>query len=271
MSTEEYLRANRAMWDEFVDINARSELYGLEEFRRGGVKIPDYIRAEVGDVSGTSLLHLQCHFGMDTLSWARLGATVTGIDFSPKAIEFAAQLAKDIGIDARFIRSNVLEADHVLDEQFDVVFTSIGVLGWLPDLKRWAEVVAHFVKPGGFFYICELHPFSLVFEDERKEPELIFRYPYFSRPEPLEIPTQGSYADREAEVKQAVDYEWVHDFGEIVTSLCDAGLRIEFLHEHRHGIEPQFPFMERRDDGRYYLPEGMPEIPLLFSLKATKD
>jgi SAM-dependent methyltransferase len=266
----EYLDANRALWDEWVDINARSELYKLEAFKKGGIKLPQLIRDEVGDVAGKSLLHLQCHFGMDTLSWARLGATVTGIDFSPRAVEVARGLAEELSIDARFIQSNVLEADAVLDQQFDVVFTSIGVLGWLPDIRRWAEVVAHFVKPGGFFYICETHPFALVFDDELEEPELRFRYPYFTREEPLEFPTQGSYADRDAEVKQRVEYGWVHDLGEIVTVLAEAGLRIEYLHEHPSGIEVQFPFMERRDDGRFYLPEGMPEIPLLFSIRATK-
>jgi len=266
----EYLEANRRLWDEWVDVNSRSDLYRLEEFKKGGSKLAPFIVDEVGDVAGKSLLHLQCHFGMDTLSWARLGAQVTGIDFSPRAVEVARDLAFELGIDGRFIQSNVLEADGVLDERFDVVFTSIGVLGWLPDLPRWGEVVAHFVKPGGFFYICELHPFAQVFDDEVAEPELRFRYPYFTRQEPIEIQTQGSYADLEADVKQPVHYGWVHDMGEIVTVLAQNGLRIEYLHEHPFGIEVQFPFMKKRDDGRFYLPEGMAEIPLLFSLRATK-
>ena len=268
--SDRYAEANRALWDEWADINARSALYGLEEFKTGGVKIPQFMQDEVGDVTGKSLLHLQCHFGMDTLSWARLGAKVTGVDFSPRAIELATQLAQELSIDARFVFADVLEADRALDERFDVVFTSIGVVGWLRDLRRWAQVVAYFVKPGGFFYICDVHPFSLVFDDELEDPVLRFRYPYFTRDEPIEIETKGSYADQEADVRQAVHYGWVHDMGEIVTVLAEAGLRIEYLHDHPYGIEVQFPFMQQRDDGRYYLPDGVPEIPLLFSLKATK-
>src|SRR5205085_11064616 len=132
---------------------------------------------------------------------------------------------------------------------------------------RWGEVVAHFVKPGGFFYICEIHPFAQVFDDELEEPELRFRYPYFTRPDPIEVETRGSYADQTADVQEAVHYGWVHDMGEIVSVLAGAGLRIEYLHEHVFGIEVQFPFMQRRDDGRFYLPGGVPEIPLLFSLR----
>ena len=270
MSTGEFLAANRKLWDEWVDINARSDLYDIEGFKAGRITIPQLQRDEVGDVTGRSLLHLQCHFGMDTLSWARLGARVTGLDWSEKALELARSLAKDIGVEARFVQANVLEADRILDERFDVVYTSIGVLGWLPDIRRWAEVVAHFVKPGGTFYICEVHPFAQVFDDEAEEQELRFRYPYFTRPEALRFETQGSYADLNAEVAQDVHYGWVHDLGEIVSVLCDAGLRIEFLHEHAHGIEPQFPWMRKDEEGRWRLPEGMPEIPLLFSLKATK-
>ncbi|MFN2545248.1 MAG: class I SAM-dependent methyltransferase [Actinomycetota bacterium] len=269
--SDRFVEANRRLWDEWADINVRSDLYDLEGFKAGRITIPDYQRTEVGDVSGKSLLHLQCHFGMDTLTWARLGATVTGLDLSERALEVARSLASEIGVEARFVHANVLEADRVLDEQFDVVFTSIGVLGWLPDVPRWAEVVAHFVKPGGRFYICEIHPYTWMFDDESPDPELRFRYPYFSGDEPLEFETQGSYADLEADVKQSVHYGWNHDLGEIVSSLCDNGLRIEFLHEHRFGIEPQFPYMQRHDDGRWYLPGGMPEIPLLFSLRATKD
>ena len=271
MTFERELAANRALWDEWVDVNARSELYGLEEFKAGGVKIPQFMQDEVGDVTGKSLLHLQCHFGMDTLSWARLGASVTGVDFSPRAVEFATQLAEQLSIEASFVQADVLELDRVLEGEFDIVFTSIGAVNWLPDLGRWGEVVAHFVKPGGFFYICDLDPFSLVFDDEAEKPELRFRYPYFTRDEPIEVVTKGSYADQEADVKQPVHYDWVHDMGEIVTVLAEAGLRIEFLHEHPFGIEVQFPFMQKGADGLYRLPVGMPEIPLLFSLRARKD
>src|SRR6266516_3714755 len=224
---DDYTKANLEWWNEAAIVHSHSQgdIYELASFKAGKTKLLPLELEEVDDVAGKSLLHLQCHFGMDTLSWARLGAKVTGVDFSPRAIELATQLAGELSLEASFVQADVLEADRVLDGRFDVVFTSIGGLGWLRDLKRWAEVVAHFVAPGGFFYICELHPFSLVFDDEAAEPELRFRYPYFTGDEPIEIETKGSYADQEADVGQPVHYGWVHDMGEIVTVLAEAGLR----------------------------------------------
>ena len=141
-------------------IHESSEFYDLEAFRDGGVRLRDYEIEQVGDVRGKTLLHLQCHFGIDTLSWARLGATVTGADFSPKAIDLATRLAADLGLDARFVESNVYDLPERLEGSFDVVYTSRGVLCWLPDIRGWARVVAHFVKPGGIFFITEAHPIA---------------------------------------------------------------------------------------------------------------
>lgn len=270
-AVDEYLAANRDLWNEWVGINSRSALYDVEGFKAGRCTIPAWQRDEVGDVSGKSLLHLQCHFGLDTLSWARLGARVTGVDFSARGLELARALAAELGIEATFVLSEVLELPQVLEGEFDIVFTSIGVLGWLPDMTRWAAVVAHFLRPGGVFYIAELHPFALVFDESQEATELRLRYPYFPRPEPIALPVQGSYADRRAQVEQRVEYDWIHSMAEIVTSILSAGLRIEFLHEFPFGIEPQFPFLDRREDGRWYLPERQAgEIPLLFSIRARK-
>ena len=138
----EFLEGNRALWDEWTGIHESSAFYGVEAFRAGGIRLRDYELAQVGDVQGKSLLHLQCHFGIDTLSWARLGATVTGADFSPKAIDLAGRLAADLGLDARFVESNVYDLPERLEGSFDVVYTSRGVLGWLPDIRGWARVVA---------------------------------------------------------------------------------------------------------------------------------
>jgi ubiquinone/menaquinone biosynthesis C-methylase UbiE len=160
------IRENEALWDAWTDIHEASEFYDLEGFRRGGIRLRDEEVAAVGDVQGKALLHLQCHFGIDTLSWARLGAKVTGADFSQKAVDLAQRLAADIGVaDARFIRSDLYELPGVLDEQFDVVYTSRGVIGWLPDIRRWANVVARFTAPGGLFYITEIHPVAQAFEN----------------------------------------------------------------------------------------------------------
>jgi SAM-dependent methyltransferase len=190
------IRANNALWDEWTRIHATSTFYDLDGFKRGGIRLKPYEIDEVGPVDGLELLHLQCHFGIDTLSWARLGARVTGADFSIAAVELARSVAAEIGFgDACFVQSDLYDLPAVLDGQFDLVYTSCGVLGWLPDITRWAEVVAHFVRPGGRFYITEIHPIAQVFENEGVAPgELRLTYPYWEHPEPLAFPVQGTYA-----------------------------------------------------------------------------
>src|SRR3972149_9735810 len=178
--------ANLALWDEWTSIHVRSKFYDVEGFKRGEVRLDSLEREELGDVTGKSLLHLQCHFGLGTLSWARLGATVTGADFSAKSIEQARALADELGIPAHFVCSDVESLPDNLSGQFDIVFTSYGVLPWLPDLKRWAEVIAHFLTPGGIFYIAEAHPISYIFDDTEGVNDLVVKYPYFARDEPIE-------------------------------------------------------------------------------------
>jgi 2-polyprenyl-3-methyl-5-hydroxy-6-metoxy-1,4-benzoquinol methylase len=174
-----WLGGNRALWDEWTAIHERSEFYDLDEFRRGGIRLREYEIAEIGPVDGKDLLHLQCHFGIDSLSWARLGARVTGADFSPRAIALARSLANELHLEARFVESNLYDLPANLDGDFDVVYTSRGVLGWLPDIHDWARVVAHFVRPGGLFYITEIHPVANAFENEGVQPgELRLAYPY---------------------------------------------------------------------------------------------
>ena len=263
------MEANRKMWDEFVPINANSEMYRLEEFKQGANKLKSLELSEVGDVKGKSLLHLQCHFGMDTLSWARMGARVTGMDFSPKGIEMAQSLSKELNIPGRFICSNLYDLPSHLDEQFDIVFTSYGALCWLPDIPRWAQIAASFVKPGGFFYIAEFHPFSYVFDDDKNCKELKVRYPYFQT-EPMRFPVENSYADENAKIATTMDYEWMYGVGQVVTSLIDAGLRVDFLHEFPFTCYAQIPFMEKGQDGYWRLPGEDQWIPLTFSVKASK-
>ena len=168
--TEEALRVNQQLWDEWTRIHETSSFYDLEGFRRGGIRLRPYEVEEIGDVAGRELLHLQCHFGIDTLSWARLGARVTGADFSPAAIVLATRLAGELELDARFVRSDLYDLPNVLEGEFDLVYTSRGVLGWLPDISRWARVVSHFLKPGGTFYITEIHPVAQAFENEGWRP-----------------------------------------------------------------------------------------------------
>jgi SAM-dependent methyltransferase len=268
---EAFLAANRDLWDRWTEIHESSAFYDLDGFRRGGVRIADHEIEEIGPVAGRSLLHLQCHFGMDTLSWARLGATVTGVDFSPKAIALARSLAADLGLDARFVESDIYRLPEVLDETFDLVYTSNGVLGWLPDIRGWARVVARFVRPGGRFYILEGHPVAMVFDDEGVAAgELRLRYPYWEHPEPIVLEPVGSYADRTADVGGRTEYGWDHALGEVVTALVEAGLRIEALREYPF-LNWEAPFLVKADDGTWRLPpDARGELPLMFSILATK-
>ena len=266
------IRANNDLWDEWTRIHETSTFYDLAGFKRGGIRLKPYEIDEVGPVNGLELLHLQCHFGIDTLSWARLGARVTGADFSLAAVELARSVAAEIGFgDARFVQSDLYDLPAVLDGQFDLVYTSCGVLGWLPDITRWAEVVAHFVRPGGRFYITEIHPVAQVFENEGVAPgELRLTYPYWEHPEPLAFPVQGTYADRAASVATPMEYGWDHGLGEIVTALINAGLRIDSLREYPFVRWP-VDFLVESADGTYRLPPGTPgELPLFFSILASK-
>jgi SAM-dependent methyltransferase len=268
---ETWLEGNRELWDAWTGIHEGSTFYDLDGFRRGGIRLRDYEIAEIGPVEGKDLLHVQCHFGIDTLSWARLGARVTGADFSERAVELARSVAAEIGLDARFVLSNVYDLPANLDGDFDVVYTSCGVLGWLPDVRGWARVVAHFVRPGGIFYITEIHPVLEAFETEGVAPgELRLTYPYWEHVEPLTFEVHGSYADPTADVHDKTEYGWNHGLGEIVTALAEAGLRIESLREYPFVRWPLDALVEA-PDGTYRLPGELDgRLPLFFSIKASK-
>ena len=270
---DDALRDNNRLWDTWTPIHVASPFYDIASFRDGSrpIRVSDLEREELGSVEGRTLLHLQCHFGLDTLSWARLGATVTGADFSAPAIEAARSLADELGIPARFVRSDLYELPAVLDGTFDIVYTSRGVLGWLPDIGRWARVVAQYVRPGGCFYVTEIHPIANAFENMDVAPgELKLSYPYWEHAQPLRFEVTGSYADRDAPTGPLVEHGWDHSLGEIVTALIEAGLVIDFLHEFDH-CDWSLDFLVAGSDGRYRLPPGTAgEMPLSFSLCAHK-
>jgi SAM-dependent methyltransferase len=267
---DEWLALNRAMWDERVPIHVASAFYDVDGFLAGNSTLRAFELEEMGDVAGLSLVHTQCHFGLDTLSWAREGAIVTGIDFSEAAIDQARALAAECGIDARFLLSDVYSLPEKLDEQFDIVFTSYGALNWLPDIPRWAQVAAHFVRPGGSFYVVEFHPFVGIFDDRPGVDDLRVIYPYFPLDEPLSFDDDGTYADLTAHLENRRTYEWPHPVSEVVSALIDAGLRMEFLHEFPFTSYPQLPIMEPAEDGRYRLSKHDGSVPLLYSIKAAK-
>ena len=273
MTHDAFFAANRDNWDDRVPVHVASRSYDIPGFLAGRSTLEPFEVAEVGDVRGKSLLHLQCHFGMDTLSWARLGARVTGLDFSPNAIQAARKLAADAGIDARFVEANLYDAPTSLaGEQFDVVFTGIGALCWLPDVRRWAATVAACLAPGGVFYIREGHPVLWAADDEIPDPRFVLRYPYFERAEPTSWDESVTYTDNDEGIAIAHTrtFEWNHGLGEIVTALIDAGLRIEFLHEFDFVEWQALPWMLRGDDGMWRLPPDHVPLPLTYSIRTTK-
>jgi SAM-dependent methyltransferase len=262
--------ANRAMWDERVPIHAASAFYDQDGFRAGKGDVDDFQAAEVGDVTGKRLVHLQCHMGQDTLSWARRGAArVVGLDFSEPAVEVARSLAADLGFGtdrAEFVTSDVYDARSAIPgEDFDIVYTGIGALCWLPDIERWAEVVASLLAPGGFLYLAEFHPLSNVLDWDTGTR---FTRDYLDK-EPVVVDAPGTYVDFSAATEQNLSYEWNHPLGAVVSALAAQGLRLEFLHEFDWTRFQQFGTLERSGAG-FRQPEGVAKAPLMYSLKAVR-
>jgi SAM-dependent methyltransferase len=236
----------------------------MEQFKNGESSLCETEIAELGSVSGKSLCHLQCHFGQDTLSWARLGAEVTGLDLSPEGIESAQTLAKDLNLSATFVQGNVLEASHIINNRFDIVFTSYGTVIWLHDLLSWARQIASLLDQGGFFYIIDFHPVAWMFDEKLEK----IKYSYFNVERIVEV-TEGTYADRAAELRKTC-ITWNHSLSEITDALIQAGLRINFLHEFGFSWFNVFENLVSRPAGGFFHREHGEKIPLMYSIKATK-
>jgi 2-polyprenyl-3-methyl-5-hydroxy-6-metoxy-1,4-benzoquinol methylase len=265
MRYDHFFEANRNAWNLRTNAHKGSAFYDVQGWRKHKNSLmPIEIRELGGDIPGKTLLHLQCHFGQDTLSWAHRGAVVTGCDFSEQAIQFARELADSEQIPATFICCNVYDLPDHLQGQFDVVFTSYGTIGWLPDLDRWAAVVAHFLKPGGTFYIADFHPVVWMLDEQMQ----YLKYPYAGG-EVIISENTGTYADTQADI-QYTDYSWNHSLSEIVNSLINNGLQIEFLNEHPYSPYDCFPNTVRGDDGFYRIKGLENIIPMLYSIKARK-
>ena len=270
-ANDAYFAANRARWDEVVEIHAASDFYGVDRFLAGESTLLSLDLEEVGEVAGKSLLHLQCHFGMDTLSWAREGATVTGLDFSSEAVATARDLAERAGLEATFVESNVYDTPKVIGGQFDIVYINLGAICWLPDIREWARVASSFVRPGGFLYLRDAHPAAMTLDLDVSDQSLVMRYPYFETESPLRWDDVEDYADEHAELKNPVFYEWNHGLGEIVNAVIATGLRLEFLNEQNWSVYRATPWMEETEPGIYRLPvPDRQNIPLMFSLRASR-
>lgn len=256
--------ANKKWWNEVTPIHSSSQLYNLKNFKKGQSSLQSIEKEELGNVKGKSLLHLMCHFGMDTLSWAREGAEVTGVDLSDESITLAQQLSTDLKIPGTFIASDIFALPKRLDKKFDIVFTSYGVLCWVSDIKKWAHLISSYLKKGGTFYIVELHPFTNMISHDFK-----VYFKYFDKG-PYVDDSPGTYTDWNAKIKGNT-YVWMHTLGEVVNALIEEGLTIEYIHEFPFTVYDQFPgHMKKDKNGHYILKNKDIQIPLLFSLKATK-
>ena len=263
----EQLAANQHAWDSWAPLHRKSTFYSVDDFIAGGSSLRNIETSELGHVSGKRLLHLQCHFGLDTLSWARLGADAVGIDNSEVAIDIARHLSDDIGVQAEFVCSDLYDLPGPLDgDAFDVVFSSYGVLSWLPDLRHWASVAAALLKPGGVFYLVEFHPLLDMLDEDTGTR---FEFPYFgANRKPLVLRDEVSYADPDADQPSHTLYQWIHSLGDVVSALAGAGLTIEWLHEFDYSPYACYPWLRERRHNEYVA--DFPAAPHVFSVKARK-
>jgi SAM-dependent methyltransferase len=264
---------NRANWDDRAVIHYKDEAndYRVAQFLDGEDSLHDIEGREIGDVKGKRLVHLQCHFGIDTLSLARRGASCVGLDFSPVALESARELQRKTGLDAEFVEGNVYDARELIDGDFDLAYVTWGAINWLPDIARWAQVVGSLLKPGGQLYLLEGHPSLMCLNEDT--PEL---HPGYDWRTPLDAPIvmnlDTTYTGDIAKVAHTTTHEWVHPLSDIINAVIGAGMRLDYLHEHEELAWQFASIMVPDDKGRrmWLLPEGFPRLPLSFSLKATK-
>jgi len=259
-----FFEANKHLWDQRTLVHRDSDFYDREGFKSGKDVLTPIELAELEDVKGRSLLHLQCHFGMDSLNWARKGAKVTGMDLSDEAISQAKQLNAEMKLDAEFICCNVYDLPEHLDKEFDLVFTSYGVVGWLPELDKWAAVIARFLKPGGVFYMAEFHPVLWMFDDDFTH----IKY-YYDNREIIITENQGTYTDRTAAIS-GKEYSWNHSISEVLNALLGAGLKLEFFNEHMYSPYPCFRNMVGSEKGKWHIKGMEGKLPMVYSLKAKK-
>lgn len=256
---DQHTKINQAFWDEVAPHHARSDFYAIERFIADPDSLGAVETAEVGDVAGLSICHLQCHLGLDTLSLARRGAEVTGVDFSAESIKVARELSTRTGIPARFVESDVLTAADTLGRTYDLVFTTRGVLMWIGDLAAWARTCARLLRPGGVFYLLDLHPLGMLLQQTDSGLELTGSY--FGSAEPSITSADASYAVSDVGLTHQETHEWIHPVGAVLTALADAGIMIDFLHEHP--ADDHAPTTLSPTDST----PGVPHLPALYSIR----
>jgi 2-polyprenyl-3-methyl-5-hydroxy-6-metoxy-1,4-benzoquinol methylase len=264
MSNEQYFAINKDAWDKRTIIHKASAFYDIDSFKAGKSSLNPLEIKSLGSVKEKSLLHLQCHFGMDTLSWAREGATVTGIDLSEEAIDTAKQLSRALNIPAEFICCNVYDTLQHIQQRYDIVFTSYGTIGWLPDLDKWAEVISGALKPGGIFFLAEFHPVIWMFDDNFE----YIKYPYHNESVIVEIQT-STYADRHADIEYK-ECSWNHSLSEVFMALIKHGLIIRQFEEFNYSYYNCFNNTIQGEDGYWYIKGLENKIPMMYAIKAEK-
>ncbi len=263
-TNKDYFETNKNTWNEKVKVHAKSEMYHLDDFKKGKSSLMPYELKALGDVNGKSLLHLQCHFGQDTLSWSRLGAKCTGVDLSDEGIKLAKQLNEELKLDANFICCNVLDTSDFIKDTFDVVFTSYGVIGWLPNLRPWGNMIAERLNKGGTFYMVEFHPIVWMFDYLEDKP--VMKYGYMQE-DVIYEEYEGTYANNNSKMISK-EYGWNHGLGEVITALTEAGLHIDYLNEHDESPYDVLADLIKNECGMYVTKDRL--YPLIFELKATK-
>ncbi len=261
---DKFFEVNRATWNQKVQEHIASDFYNLEAFKGGQSSLNLYELEALNEVSGKSLLHLQCHFGQDTLSWSRLGAQCVGLDLSDEGIKKAQQLNAELGLDVQFVCCNVLDTSKFVTQQFDIVFTSYGVIGWLPDLKSWGIQIAERLKKDGVFYMVEFHPIVWMFDYLGGLPKLKYGY---MQDAVIYEEYEGTYGNTESKMISK-EYGWNHGLGAVVTALAEAGLHIEFLREHYESPYNVLPDLIQTNSGMFVTKDKL--YPLIFEIKATK-
>ncbi|MCI4671217.1 MAG: class I SAM-dependent methyltransferase [Bacteroidia bacterium] len=262
---QRYFDDNQNSWDAKVDIHKESSFYNLKDFQSGESSLIGPEVEELGNVYGRSLLHLQCHFGMDTISWVRKGAMAVGVDFSEKAIQLAKELNEAEENRAQFIQSNIYDLKQNLSGQFDFVFTSYGTIGWLPDLNKWAEVVANFLKPGGTFYIIDFHPVVWMLDDKKMKE---IYYSYFNKEV---ISTEDhTYTDHEGTHRKFMTHGWNHPISEILNALLKQDLILEHFNEYDYSAYNCFTGLTKIGEHKWQFEGREGIIPMMYSIKMTK-
>ncbi len=267
------LAANRANWDARAAVHAGSAFYDLEHYAddpQAISTIVEWDRRLLGNVEGLDLLHLQCHIGTDTISWARLGANVTGLDFSSESLRVAKDLASRAGAGVEFVYGDVRQADQVLGRQFDLVYTSVGVLCWLPDIREWAKAASACLRPGGRLYLRDGHPLLATFDYDRDDSLVVCKGDYYGDGSPQRFDDGYTYTGDLTRLTSPVAYEWTHGLGAILTALAEQDLRIHRVEEYDWLDWKLFPWMIEEPGGRWRFPPGHPRLPLAFSILAAR-